>query len=294
MKFDKVIIKQIPDDYAIATGLNKYNRSKMPGTSEFLQVAINLDGRYVTGIDEDAYAIKSIKDPVEREEKIKEIKELREYLEQATQQDLSGTSAFWETFGIHISADSDLTLHRANPRDVIKYHALIANRYAAPDFASTSKPAYLNCKFYCHIEEKVNQEIVSTQKLRDKARSELYALSENEDRAVLIGQYLEGDKYKTGMSPSTVYRMLSDFIDNSAEPENLKKFTKANALSTEDLTYKIVIDRAIKRKHIKYKDGYYQRGQVTLGKNPLEVYENLKKPDFASEFLSIKDEVEEV
>ncbi len=46
MKFDKIIIKQIPDNYSVATGLSKYGRSKMPSTTEFLQVAKNIDGRF--------------------------------------------------------------------------------------------------------------------------------------------------------------------------------------------------------------------------------------------------------
>ncbi len=108
---------------------------------------------------------------------------------------------------------------------------------------------------------------------------------------VLIGQYLEGDKYKIGMRPNTLYKMLSDFINDVKEPDNLKRFLKAVGTSVEDLQFKIVVDRAIKKKIIKYKDGYYQRGQVTLGKNALSVYENLKKPEFATEFLSLQEEL---
>jgi len=222
------------------------------------------------------------------------LKNLRESLQKSTGvPDLSATSAFWDSFGIRLSADADLVLNMAVPMDVIKYYAMVANNYAAPDKNSASLPKYRFAKYYCYVEERVNSEEVSTQKVRDKARSELLKLSENKDLMVLVGKYLEGDKYKVGMKSDTLYKMLSDYIQNVKEPENLKRFLKATTVDIEELQYKIVIDRAIKKRVIKYhRDGYYQRGNVTLGKNPFEVYENLKKPEFATEFLSIKDEVD--
>lgn len=293
MKYEKVIIKQTPDALAAAMGLNKHNRSKMPGTADHLQVAQGEDGRYITGIDEDAYEVNMIEDPERKAEVRKQIKELRESLEkQLGGRDLSGTSTFWETFIMNISSDGDLTLSRHRPMDVIKYHALIANGYVAPDFESSSHPAFLSCKYYCHIEEKVNAAETSTQKIRHKATSELLRISEVPEKMALIGQYLEGDKYKFGMSPDTLYAMLSQFIANPNEPDNLGKFLKAVEMPVEDMQYKVTIDRAIKKKVIKYNSGLYQRGQVTLGRNPGELYDNLKKPDFATEFLSIKEEVD--
>ncbi|GEM_PF-2115624 len=291
MIYDKVTIKQIPDDVASLTGLNKYNRSKMPSTGDFLQPAIE-GGRAVTGIDEDSFQIQRIKDDFEREKVAKETKALRESLEKLTGKDLSATSPFWETFGVRLSSDSDLVLNRANPIDVIRYHVLVSNHYAIPDKNKAGLPEYRATKYYCFVEDKVNDEEVSTQMSRDKARSELLKLSEDENRMVIVGQYLEGDKYKAGMKQMTLYKMLSDYISSVLEPDNIKRFVKAVGLSNEELQFKIIVDRAIKKKIIRLNKGYYQRGQVTLGTNPLEVYENLKKPEFATEFLSLKEELE--
>lgn len=292
MNYEKVVIKQIPDDLAMLTGLHKYNRSKMPKTGDFLSPAID-NGRAITGIDEESIEINRIQDLDLREQTKSKTKALRESLEKMTNKDLSATSTFWEGFGVAISSDDSLILNKSNALDVIRYHMLIANGYAAPDKDSTGHPKYRNAKYFCFVEERANDEEISTQMSRDKARSELVKLSEDEDKMLLIGQYLEGDKYKTGMKQKTLYKMLSDFINDAKEPDNLKRFVKAVNTNIDDLQFKIIVDRAIKKKVIRYsKDGYYQRGQVTLGKNPLQVYENLKKPEFANEFLSLKEELE--
>lgn len=291
MKYDKVTIRQIPDEVASLTGLDKHNRSKMPGTMDFLQAGVSPDGRYITGFDEYGYDLALLKDKELAKEVSAERKELRESLEKALSKDLSGTSKFWETFGVQVFSDQELTLNKVNPLDVVRYHVLIANGYAAPSKDKASFPEFLQAKYYCFVEERAESEDVSTQKKRDQARSELYKLSDNYDLSLLIGQHLIGDKFKKGMKPDTIYTMLSDFI-NSKESDNINKFLKATKATVEDLQYKVTIDRAIKRKIIGFREGYYQRGQVTLGKTINDVYASLKKPEFATEFLSIKDEVE--
>lgn len=290
MKHETVVIKQVPDDLAVAHGLEKYGRSKMPGTSDFLQPGDGADGRKITGFDEESYLLSYIEEDDEREKLKEQLKNLRESLEKATGiSDLSGKSPYWDTFGVRIFSDKDLTLNKVNPMDVIKYHILVSNGYAAPDFASAGKPEYRNAKYYCYIENNVVAEDVSTQRLRDKARAELLRITENHDHAVLLGQYLEGDKYKAKLSDNSLYKMLSDYINKDVD--NLNRFLKASKASIEDLTFKIVIDRAVKRKIITVKEGYYQRGNITFGKKLEEVYSSLKKPENATEFLSIQEEV---
>jgi hypothetical protein len=293
MLFEKVTIKQVPDDFAVMFGLDKYNRSKMPQTFEFLQPARGADQRYITGIDEESIAIRQIQDSVRREQVATEIKALRESLEKLSGiADLSGTSTYWKTFGVKISADSDLVLVGTNPLDVIKYHVLVSNLYAAPNRIKASEPQYRHTKYYCLVSEVQDKEEVSTRKLRDRAKGQLIKISDDKDMMVMIGQFLEGDKYKAKMSEDTLYKMLSQYIEDPNEPDNVKRFTRATEADPEELQFKIAVDRAIKKRIIRFKDGYYQRGQVTLGRTPSDVLINLKKPDFATEFLSIRDELE--
>lgn len=291
MRYSKVAVRQIPDSAAEATGLNKERRSKMPGTQDFLQAGMAPNGRFITGIDEDGYDLVLLQDKELRAELSKYRKELRADLEAATAKDLSATSEFWETFGVRIHSDQDLILNSTNPLDVIRYHLLIANGYAAPNKELASYPEYRGAKYYCFVEEKEEAQDVSTQKKRDHARAELLKLSENEDFALLVAQVLIGERIKKGMKPDTVYKHLSDFI-NAADGANVTKFIKTVKTPIEDIQLKRMVDVAIRKKIIKFTDNYYQRGQVTLGKTVADVYTNLKKPEFAAELLSIQEELE--
>lgn len=285
-------IKQIPDSFAISTGLDKYNRSRMPHCRDQYQTAIGFDGRHITGFDENALEVNAIKDPIRKEEKKKELKELRLELEGLTGRDLSATSDFWETFIIEINTDHDLTLNKSIPMDVVRYHILISNGLAAPNLESAGMPKYRNAKYYCYTEERYEQEQVSTQKLKDKARSLLLDMSNNEDKMVLIGQYLEGFRYKKGMKLDTLYSMLSKYInEDKGGRENTDKFIKAVTTPIEDLQYKVTVDKAMKNRTIKFKDGQYFRGGVNLGKDLQEVLKTLKSPEYANEFVAIHEEV---
>ena len=286
------IIKQIPDDYAEATGLAKYNRSRMPKCIDRLSPAINSDGRFITGIDEESLEINLIQDSDEKTSRKKKIKALRESLEKQTGKDLTGVSKFWETYMVELKADNDLILNIANPTDVIKYNMLISNGYVAPSKDETGNPRYRDAKYYCFSTTVDNKEKVSARKIKDSARAELLKIADKKESLLLMGQFLEGPKYNKVLDVDDLYSMLSDFIELNKDGA-VERFLKACKKDKQELQYKIIIDKAIRSKVIKYKDKYYQRGQVTLGRSVDEVYTNLSTPEFAAEFLSIKEEIEE-
>lgn len=288
---EKVIIKQIPDDYAEATGLARYNRSRMPRCVDRLCAAQQRDGRYITGIDEDALDVNMIPDPITREERKEELRNLRKSLETNTGLDLSALSPFWENFFVEIKSDSDLILNRANPSDVIKFYLLVSNGYVAPSKDEAGNPKFMSAKYFVFTTEVENKEKVSTRKIKDKARAALLNLSEKPETMLLIGQFLEGPKYMKGLEPDTLYSMLSDYIEVNKD-NAVQKFLKAVEKDVAELQYKVTIDRAVRAKIIKFRDKYYQRGQVTLGKSIEEVYSTLQSPEYAAEFLSIKEELD--
>lgn len=288
---EKIEIRQKPDRHAESTGLSKYNRSKMPQCADQLQVAEH-NGRFVTGIDDQSFDIMKIYDDMERNSKQEEIKKLRTYLEKALNKDLSATSDFWKTFSITLSSDTPLTLNKHNPYDVIKFYALVANGYAAPSKKDASHPRYHNTKYYAHFADVEKNEEVSMRKKRDKAKSKVLEFAEDKDMLVLLGQYLEGSKYKKNLKPDTLYEMLSLYIENK-DTKNVERFLKAIEQPISDLQFRVNVDKAIRKKIVKYKDGYFQRGNVTLGRSIDDVYKNLADPEFAMEYFSIKQELEE-
>lgn len=288
---EKVEIRQKPDRHAEAIGLAKYNRSKMPQCADQLQVA-EVNGRFVTGIDEESFDIMRIFNDVERTSKQEEVKKLREYLGRAIGKDLSATSDFWRTFSVTLSSDSPLVLNKHNPLDVIKFYALVSNGYAAPSKKDASHPKYHNTKYYAHFDEIERSEEMSIRRKRDKAKSKLIQYEEDKEMLLLIGQYLEGGKYKKTLKLDTIYDMLWLYVE-SKDNKNVERFLKAVEKPVSELQFKVNVDKAIKKKLIKFKDGYYQIGSITLGRSADDVYKNLADPEFSMEYHTIKQELEE-
>lgn len=283
-----ILIRQIPDDYADSTGLSKYNRSRMPGCKDRFSAALNPDGRYNTGLDEKSFLV-----PKDDKEKIEA---LRKSLEEKTGKNLDALSEFWENFYITIESDKPRIFNLENPMDKIGFQLLVANRYVAPTFDAIKNPDYRDAQYYAYTEEMEDAEEISNRKKRDEAIGQLMTISDNKDALLLYGQYLEGLKYIDKLSEGTLYKMLRVFIEDK-NIENAINFIKALKKSPEELQQKVIIDRAFKQRLIvktfvakgKY---VYQYGQVTLGNSVEEVYRNLTLPDYTSELMSIKTELE--
>lgn len=285
----KVIIRQIPSEFSESIGLDKYNRSRLPGTKEDLQASENSDGRYITGIDEESFTVSK--------EDYEKVKAARLRLEKSLGKPLDGLSDFWKTFYVRIWSDSDLTLNLSNPREELSYYMLIANRYIAPNKELISHPGYKDANYYAFTQESEIKETTSTRKVRDKAIAKLTDIEENTSKMVLIGQYLEGIKYDDKLGPDTLYTMLREYIEQK-DLKFAKLFLKALDMSTEEMQRKILIDKAFKARLISQvklkgtKKSVYQFGNVTLGSSIEEVYTNLSDTTFSNELLAIKNELE--
>lgn len=283
----QTLIRQIPDDYADSIGLGKYNRSRLPGCRDRFSAALNQDGRYITGIDEDSYLV-----PVEKRAKIKD---MRESLEKLTGKDLSGTSKFWETFMVTIESDRPKIFNSENPIDVIGLTMLIANSNVAPSKDDISNPKYRDAQYYAYTEDGEVKEEVSARKKRDTAIAELIKIQDSKDKLLLYGQYLEGLKYQSVFGEDTLYKMLRAYIEDK-EIKNSERFLEAIKKPVDELQTKIIIDRAFKQRLIvktRVANGKYvhQFGNVTLGGTVEDVYRNLSLPEYASELLAIQSDI---
>lgn len=284
-------IKQNPDSSARTLGLDKYNKSKMPGTFDVLQPARTPDGRWVTGIDEQAITITRINDPILRQERAEEIKNLRIELERLTGHDLSASSKYWDTYYIKIV--EKLALNFDNPNDVIKYHILLANDYSAPELDAVNNPDFINTKYYMHRAEQEDKQKSLKSRERDKAVADLYAMYEKPDRMKLIAKYVLSTRIKDSLSPDSTYNMLRAEILADKDGSVVRKFNEATGKTIEELQYKLVIDEAVQKHVIRIREGYYQRGNATYGKTMKDVLKFISSPENANEFDSIREEVEE-
>lgn len=284
-------VKQTPDQSATTLGLDKYNRSKFPSTFEIVQPGKTPDGRWVTGIDENAVSIGRISDAVLRQERFEEKKSLREELERLTGIDLSGTSKYWDTYYLKIV--DKLALNFENPHDRVKYHILLSNNFAAPELEAKTNPDYINSKFYVHRTEAEDSQKAVKSRERDKAIVDLYNLYDNKNKLVLVGKYILGSKVKESMTNDAIYNIIKNALETDKEGTVLRKMADAMSKTIEELQYKLIIDEAIAKHVIRIREGYFQRGNATYGKTMKEVIKFLSGPENANEFASVKEEVEE-
>lgn len=287
-----VEIKQHADSSASSVGLDKYNRSKLPGTFEIVQPGKGVDGRWITGIDEDSLVVNQINDPLAREKRKEEVKKLREDLERLTGLNLSATNGeFWKTYKIVLRDNFSLDL--ANAQDKLKYYVLISNEYAGPELEVMSNPDYNNTKYYISRKEEEAKGRVITRKVKDEARAKLLELSKNYDKMILIAKYLLGTRrIKQGLNEEIAYEELSKYIDDPKEKVNVSNFILALEKTVEELQHKLVLDEAQRMGVVKVREGYYQRGNATYGKSLKEAIEYLSAVENSSEFASLKEEVE--
>ena len=284
-------VKQSPDLGAQMLGLDKYDKSKFPGTFEIMQCGRGADNRWVTGLDENALSIKRIQDPELRAKMSEEKKVLREELERLTGHDLSANSDYWLNF--YIKVVDKLALNFDIPMDRVRYYVLLANNFSAPELEAKIDPEYINTKFYMHRSDSEDSQKVVKSRERDKAVSDLFNMYDHPSKLKLIGRFILGTKVKESMSTDSVYNLLRDALANDKEGTIVRKFAEATSKTIEELSYKLVVDEAIQRHVIRIREGYYQRGNATYGKTMKDVLKFLSSPENANEFQSIKEEVEE-
>jgi hypothetical protein len=183
-----------------------------------------------------------------------------------------------------------------NPLDVISLQMLIANKYVAPTKDAAYTADYKDSQYYAYTEDSEITEETTLLKKRDKAVKALFDISEDKERMLLYGQYLEGLKYTPSLKTDSLYKMLRTYIDDK-DIKNAERFLDAVKQPIEKLQIKNIVDRAIKQRLITRSNAgkkaqVYQFGNVTLGTTLEEVYRNLALPDFASELISIEKSLE--
>lgn len=284
-------IKQIPDESAAGVGLSKYNMSKFPNCYDSFQAGIGVDGRWITGLDEDSRLINQIPDQLLKSQKKEEILKRRLELENITGLDLSAKSSFWDSYFIKINGRKILNFD--NPRDRIDYYVLIANNYVIPDINDASHPKYAGCKFYLSRTEEEESSKAVKAKEKNKCIVLLEAMSENKPRLTLVCKFLFGSLIKAEASADSLYNLLYNFIEEDKKGERVRQFLKVAERTTEELNFKISVDEAIRYGVIRYREGYYQRGNATYGRTLDDTVTYLSKIENTAEFASIIEETNE-
>lgn len=284
-----VNFKENANPAKVNLGLEAEGRSKFPNCYDIIQPPIGRDGRWITGLDEDARSIRMIQDSKDREEKRAAIKAERESLEELTGYDLSGRSKFWDEFFVEINPKRPLDL--TVPLDRIKYHVILASQAAAPNLKATTNIDYYNAKYYVSKKHEDVADKVSKQRVKAKADAAMLELLETPDKAVLIGKYL-GLPVSTTTPADNMFDIFKTYLDNDEKLDSIKKFNAALGKNASELNIKLIFDDGVKFNVIRLRDGYYQRGNITYGKSIADAIIFLSDIKNQGELLSIQDEVE--
>lgn len=277
-----------PGNLGLEKAENGY-RSKFPGCYDIIQPSINTDGRWRTGFDEDSIDINRIMDSKVREAKKEQVRKERESLERLVNQDLSGTSKYWESYFVTI--DTRKPLDMSNPQDRIAYHIILASGETAPSLREGEEDVeFLRSKYYVSRENEDVSIKVEKKRRYNEAVMEFMKLLKNPDRCILVGRYL-GLPIKESTQPNNVFDIFQNFLDQDNKLDSVNKFLMAVEKSPEELGIRMVLDDAIKKKVIRQNQGLYQRGNITMGKTHKEVLEWLNDPANAGELASIQEEI---
>lgn len=270
-------------------GLEKEGRSKFPGCVDIIQPPLGRDGRWKTGLDEKSITVLSILDSVEREATIAKIKKERQDLEELTGYDLSGLSQFWHSFFVEINPSQPLDL--AVPIDRIKYHVVIASGSAAPSLKDCSDAKYFTAKYYISKEYDDVGGRLEKKKKYNKAVTALDKLVKTPDKAIQVGRFLDLHM-NSGTPQDNIYDMFQVYLDNDEKLGSVDRFIAAISKTPEEIGIKLVFADAIKLGVIRQRDGYFQRGDITMGRSPEDVLSFLSDIKNSGELLSIQEDID--
>lgn len=305
-KTSKVKIKAYCDPTIENMGLENYNYVVFPNTFQVESLAaIEQNGRtvYLTGLNEFAPYVKSIKDEKKKAAVIKEIRETVATLERErafNQIDVEDKD-FWtkvetfrsdnaEVFGklmLKLGND-DLILDPANNLD----HLMIVKAVEGGGFSLVA-PSYddarkFNKKWYLDREIDTVASKISVTKIRNRALSVLNEMADDEQRKLFyIIKSIDGNsiQYTNRTLADTIYSNLDRYINGLSFEGNIKRaaqtFLDLSEMNNEDLKLKAIIKDAVFVKFIAAKsDGvlYETSSNALMGRNTAEALEFLKNP----------------
>lgn len=286
---EKVSIKIIPHPD------NPKLSAKYVGAKEYIPVGVGEDGKLITGLDENALDILRIEDTTERKKKQASVKKEREDLERLLGRDLDINSEFWESFFVVL--DDELVLDSGNPMHRLIEIVLVANRKVAPSIeAIETDERYINCVFYIHREAEESSKAAKKALNKDKAVSKLVIISEENPRKLLtLYSYLFGYTPNNDIDPDTAYLKIKELIEVTEvreQQKNIKRVLDALDMKPEEISTKLILDKAIKKKIVTSRGNVYRRGDHVLGNDYEEALAYLLSVENSSELISLKKEVD--
>jgi hypothetical protein len=242
------------------SGLAQKGMTRIPGTGVFKYPYKELDGKYRTGLDENASYIKRIADPLEKELEIERVKALRAKLEyEIGDIDLGPRSQFWN-YGLSLSTDDQTHVQSVKLMDGDNYFDL-------------SVPFQEIAFSWLRVHPTVASSYQAWERGEYAADTQFYVVDDEIENAVI---------YK---KKQLINKAIVKF--DSMTPEKKKKVARLLGLpvteeTKEEVVYNLV-DNVLKQ--TEFKNGTYS------GLNPVEVFNRFA--DMKEGLLHIKDLVKQ-
>lgn len=280
-------INIIPKDFGNAfptmeKSLRERGLSRMPGTVQMKFPYRDLNGRYRTGLDENASRIVRIEDENIRRAEQRRIRDLRKELEEKTGLDLSPTSDYYnyttkKPLGAKVEPlklrDGENIFNLDDPWQAITYYWVSAHPTIASSLQAYERGEYPADTQYYVVNEEVEDDILYRKKKTANdaiIKFDSWSLEKRRKVARLLDLPV-GDDTKEG----TVYNMVDTFLKSSQVTVGVHKgadpisiFASYANLKDDVLEIKDLVDQAFKHNIYKEKKG----GRVYEGE--LEVFMN--------------------
>ena len=242
------------------SGLSQKGMTRIPGTGVFKYPYKELDGKYRTGLDENASYIKRIQDPLEKELEIERVKALRTKLENEIGDiDLGPRSQFWN-YGLSLSTDDQTHVQSVKLLDGDNYFDL-------------SVPFQEIAFSWLRVHPTIASSYQAWERGEFAADTQFYVVDDEIENAVI---------YK---KKQLINKAIVKF--DSMTPEKKKKVARLLGLpvteeTKEEVVYNLV-DNVLKQ--TEFKNGKYS------GLNPVEVFNRFAT--MKDDLLHIKDLVKQ-
>lgn len=301
----KIAIKPLINPNREDLGLKRHNCVVFPGTVQIEPLAcvtINGKDRYITGLDEFAPEVKSIRDKEMREATIKSIRETvsRLELEQNYNQIDVEDKDFWQKVTMFRPDNKEIwskievvlnnNMQTLNPQHNMD-HLILVKAIEANGFSmiapSLEDAINLGKSWYLERQLDVVTANVSLTKLKNKALGLLDELYQTPHKLLFVAKDLDGDgvQYTYKTLPDLLYDSLDKYIQGLSYDNDKKRcansFIQACEMSIEDLKIKAMIKDLTFHRHIILKPNgmlHEESTGVQLGRTVAEALLALKNP----------------
>jgi hypothetical protein len=251
--------------------LYKEGLSRAPKTTLSVTMLTDANGKPITGIDENAMRIKSIRDENARNLEYARIKSLREELEMLTGEDLSTSSTFWkEKLSTPYSLiDGDNIFDLSDPFKAIDFYWLTELPIIASslDDILTGKYNRSRVEFYIHDPEIESKNEFNRKKLINDTVATLNKMGATELSRVA---FLLNLKLPESAEMTFVYNELDNYIKapkkfGSHDP--IAEFNKVAAYTPQTMAIKVLVKKLIEERVIKQRGDSVLDGENIIAKS---------------------------